>query len=112
MACGLPPIVLYSLIVEGSPLQYRWTWAAVAAILYLAIVGTIVAFWLFYWLLERVESTLAMMISVVTPFVAVVIGWAVLDERLPPQTSLGGVLIMAGIALLVLRRNSAANNPA
>lgn len=108
MICGLPPIILYTFIFEGSPLQYHWTWKAIASVLYLAIVGTVVAFWLYYWLLSKVESTMAMMISVATPLIAVLIDWAVLDERLPTQTFLGGVLIMASIATIVFRKPAAA----
>jgi drug/metabolite transporter (DMT)-like permease len=104
MVCGLPPLIAYSLIVEGNPLHYHWTWQAVAALLHLASVGTIAAFWLYYWLLKRVESTFAMLISVVTPLIAVIVGWVVLDERLPPQTLLGGVLILASIVLTVFGR--------
>jgi drug/metabolite transporter (DMT)-like permease len=44
------------------------------------------------------------MISVVTPLIAVLIGWIVLDERLPPQTAFGGLLIVSSIALIALRR--------
>ncbi|MGB5013782.1 MAG: EamA family transporter, partial [Pyrinomonadaceae bacterium] len=86
MLCGLPAIIIYSLIAEGNPLTFNWTWKAVGCILYLTIAGTIAAFWLYYWLLGRIESTKAMMISLVTPLLAVVIGWLVLGEKLPPQT--------------------------
>jgi drug/metabolite transporter (DMT)-like permease len=104
MICGLPIIVMLALITEGNPLAFHWTGTAIAAVLYLAIPGTIVAFWLFYWLLSRVESTTATMISVVTPLIAVTIGWLVLDERLPTQTALGGLLIVSSIAVNALRR--------
>ncbi|MBC7983669.1 MAG: EamA family transporter [Candidatus Obscuribacterales bacterium] len=107
MLCGLPMIIAYSLIVEGNPLHFRWTGQAVAAVIYLTIFGTVIAFWLFYWLLGRVESTMPMMISVVTPLIAVLLGWIVLGETLPPQTFFGGLLIMASIALTVFKRNSA-----
>jgi drug/metabolite transporter (DMT)-like permease len=107
MVCGLPPNVAYGFIVEGNPFVFHWTWQAMTAVLYLAVLGTVAAFWLFYWLLRRVESTIATMISVVTPLIAVVIGWIVLDERLPPQTSLGGLLIISSIALIALRRRAA-----
>lgn len=103
MSVSLPFIIGYSLIVEGSPLKYRWTATAVICIAYLTIFGTIAAFWLYYWLLRRIESTNAMMISLVTPLIAVVIGGIVLGERLPPQTLAGGVLIMASIALIIFR---------
>jgi drug/metabolite transporter (DMT)-like permease len=106
MVCGLPPVIVWSLISEGSPLAYRWTWQAVACVLYLTVVGTVAAFWLFYWLLERVESNQAMMISVVTPLIAVLIGWLVLGETLPAQTAIGGALILGSIALIVVRQSA------
>lgn len=106
MVCGLPLIIIYSLIQEGNPLNFRWTWRAVICVLYLTILGTIAAFWLYYWLLSKIESTKAMMISLVTPLIAVVVGAIFLDERLPPQTFFGGVLIIASIGLIVFRRKS------
>jgi drug/metabolite transporter (DMT)-like permease len=104
MICGLPALLIYSLVAEGNPLTFRWTWTAVACVLYLTILGTIAAFWLYYWLLSRIESTRAMMISLVTPLIAVLIGAIFLGERLPPQTLFGGVLIISGIGLIVFRR--------
>ena len=106
MICGLPLIVVYSLLREGNPLTYHWSWRAVISVLYLTILGTIAAFWLYYWLLSKIESTKAMMISLVTPLVAVVVGAIVLGEWLPPQTFFGGVLIIASIGLIVFRRRS------
>lgn len=104
MICGLPAIIIYSLVAEGNPLTFNWTWQAVICVLYLTIFGTIAAFWLYYWLLSRIESTKAMMISLVTPLIAVVIGAIVLGETLPPQTGIGGLLIIASIGLIVFRR--------
>lgn len=104
MICGLPFIIIYSLVQEGNPLNFRWTWRAVICVVYLTVVGTIAAFWLYYWLLGKVESTKAMMISLVTPLIAVVIGAIVLGEVLPAQTFFGGILILASIGLIVFRK--------
>ena len=106
MLCGLPAIVVYSLVAEGNPINFNWSWKAIGCVLYLTIAGTIAAFWLYYWLLDKIESTKAMMISLVTPLLAVVIGWLVLGEKLPPQTGFGGLLIIASIGLIVFRRKS------
>ena len=103
MLCGLPVIIAYALITEGSPLRHDWNWVAIGCVVYLTVAGTIAAFWLYYWLLSRIESTKAMMISLVTPLLAVVIGALVLGETLPPQTLFGGLLIIASIGLIVLR---------
>ena len=104
MICGLPLIIIYSITVEGNPLTFHWTWRSMICILYLTIFGTIVAFWLYYWLLSKIESTKAMMISLVTPLIAVVIGAVTIGEKMPPQTGLGGFLIIASIGLIVFRR--------
>ena len=102
--CGLPAIIAYALIREGNPLRLHWTWLSLVCVLYLTILGTVAAFWLYYWLLSRIESTRAMMISLVTPLIAVVIGAVFLGERLPPTTLFGGLLIIASIGLIVFRR--------
>ena len=107
MICGLPLIIIYSLVQEGNPLDSNWTWRAIICILYLTIAGTIAAFWLYYWLLSKIESTKAMMISLVTPLIAVVIGAVFLGETLPPQTFFGGILILASIGLIVFKGRSA-----
>ncbi len=104
MICGLPAIVIYSLVAEGNPLNYNWSLRAVICVLYLTIAGTVAAFWLYYWLLGKIESTKAMMISLVTPLIAVVIGAIVLDESLPAQTGIGGLLIIGSIGLIVFRK--------
>jgi drug/metabolite transporter (DMT)-like permease len=51
-----------------------------------------------------------MMISLVTPLIAVVIGGIFLGERLPPQTFFGGLLILASIGLIVFRRKGNLNS--
>lgn len=111
MLWGLPLIIIYSLVHEGNPINYHWTWRAVLCILYLTILGTIAAFWLYYVLLSKIESTKAMMISLVTPLIAVVIGAIFLGERLPAQTFAGGILIMASIGLIVFRKKKSRDLP-
>ena len=106
MLCGLPAIVIYALLAEGNPLNLNWSFTAIACVIYLTIAGTIAAFWLYYWLLSRIESTKAMMISLVTPLLAVVLGGIFLGETLPPQTFFGGLLIIASIGLIVIRSRS------
>ncbi len=108
MVCGIAPVFVYALTVEGNPLRLNWSWRAIICVLYLSVFGTIAAFWLYYWLLSKIESTKAMMISLFTPLIAVVIGGIFLGERLPVQTFFGGVLILASIGLIVFRKRKSA----
>jgi drug/metabolite transporter (DMT)-like permease len=104
MLCAFPAIALYALLAEGNPLEINWSWTAIGCVIYLTVAGTILAFWLYYWLLSRIDSTKAMMISLVTPLLAVILGGIFLGETLPPQTLVGGLMITASIGLIVLRK--------
>ena len=105
MLVGQIPLWLVGLSTEGNPLNFNWTRQAVVCVLFLAIVGSIVAFWLYYWLLSKIDVSKAMMIAFVTPLVAVFIG-SFFGEKLEIQTLFGGVLILASIGLIVLKKKT------
>lgn len=98
MLCGLAPLMVAGLAFEGSPVRFHWTRLAVLSLIYLTIVGSVVAFLLYYWLVRNMDVTKTMLISLVTPFVAVLLGMIVLGERLTWRTLAGGALIISGIA--------------
>jgi drug/metabolite transporter (DMT)-like permease len=102
MLVGHIPLWFVGLSIEGSPFDFHWSWKAVICVLYLAIMGSIVAFWLYYWLLSKIDVTRAMMIAFVTPLVAVIIG-GFFDEKLELQTLFGGLLILLSVFLIVIR---------
>jgi drug/metabolite transporter (DMT)-like permease len=104
MFFGLIPLMLVGLLLEGNPLAFRWTPMAVVSMLYLAVVGSVIAFLLYYWLVHNMDVTKSMLIALVTPVVAVVLGMVVLGEELTWRTILGGLMIMAGIGLIVVRK--------
>jgi drug/metabolite transporter (DMT)-like permease len=101
MFAGLIPLCVVGFIREGNPLNFRWTMSAAICVLYLAIVGSIIAFWLYYNLLGKIDVTKAMMIAVVTPVIAVIIGALYLGEKLAIQTLFGGLLVLASVGLMV-----------
>jgi drug/metabolite transporter (DMT)-like permease len=103
MLFGLIPLLLIGIPLEGNPFNFRWTTIAVVALFYLAIVGSVIAFLLYYWLMKNMDVTNTMLIALVTPVFAVILGMLVLDERLSWRTLLGSSMIMSGIALIVLR---------
>ncbi|MBC8029274.1 MAG: EamA family transporter [Pyrinomonadaceae bacterium] len=111
MFFGLIPLLLIGIPLEGNPLHYRWTGMAVVSLFYLAIVGSVIAFLLYYWLVQHMEVTNTMLIALVTPVFAVILGMLVLNEELDWRTVAGGAMIMSGIGLIVLRRAKPAPVP-
>jgi drug/metabolite transporter (DMT)-like permease len=104
MLFGLIPLLLYGVAFEGNPFDFRWSAIAVLSLLYLAVVGSVIAFLLYYWLMQNMDVTKTMLISLVTPVVAVILGMLVLDEQLSWRTLVGGAMIMAGIGFIVVRK--------
>lgn len=97
MFFGLIPLLLIGIPLEGNPFTYRWTPVAVLSLLYLAVVGSVIAFVLYYWLVHKMDVTKTMLISLITPVVAVLLGMVVLGEDWSWRTVAGGVMIMAGV---------------
>lgn len=104
MLFGLIPLLLIGIPLEGNPLHFRWTTMAVVSLFYLALVGSVVAFLLYYWLMQNMDVTKTMLIALVTPVVAVILGMIVLKEELGWRTLAGGLMIMSGIGLIVMAR--------
>jgi drug/metabolite transporter (DMT)-like permease len=73
---------------------------AVAALAYLTIFGSAIAFLAYYWLLRVIPATRVSLFLYVTPVVAVVLGTLLGHEQLAVQTGIGAVLVFASIALM------------
>lgn len=103
MTFGLIPLLAYGVAFEGNPLALHWTRSAVFSLFYLALVGSALAFFLAYWLVRNMDVTKTMLISLVTPIVAVAVGAIMLGEKLSGRETLGGICVLGGIGLVVLR---------
>ncbi len=88
---------------RGVPI--RWTATAIASVLYLAIVGTVVTFSLYFWLLRHTAASRMSLIAYVTPAIALLLGGLVGREPITAFTLSGCALILAGVALVVRGRH-------
>ena len=103
MAGGCVPLLVGGMAVEGSPLGFEWSPLAVAALAYLTIPGSVIAFLMYYWLIRHTPVTWVLLIPLVTPLVAVLFGVLFAGETVGWHTAAGGAAIITGVALAVLR---------
>lgn len=82
----------------------RWTGPALASIAYLALVGTVLGFGLYFWLLRYAPASQLALTAYVIPLVALTLGALLADEPVGAHTALGAALILAGVALVLRRR--------
>jgi drug/metabolite transporter (DMT)-like permease len=111
MIFGAVPLFSLGLIVEGSPLHFHWTGRAFLCLLYLALVGSALAFLLLYWLLPRMPVNNLQTISLITPPGAVAIGWLLGGETFSVWSLLGGALVLAGVWMIFQKKTAPAGEP-
>ncbi|MBL9079410.1 MAG: EamA family transporter [Planctomycetes bacterium] len=89
--------------VGERPLALPWTWRVVAATLYLALIGTTLAFGVYFRLLRSAPASMLSLITYVTPVLAMLLGAAVGDGDMTVAAWLGTALVAGGVALVVRR---------
>ncbi len=72
------------------------SWAALA---YLALAGSVIAFTAYVWLLDHAPGPIVATYTFVNPVIAVALGWAALGERPGLPTLLGMILVVGSVAL-------------
>ncbi len=100
LAIGFPSgvIAFTPLVAPGLSLDIPavgWFW-----LLYLAIIPSVVGYWLYQRGLQDVSATTASIITLLEPLVAAILAWALFDERLGLIGWIGGLLLMGSIVLL------------
>jgi drug/metabolite transporter (DMT)-like permease len=73
---------------------------AALAWLFLVVFGSLVAFTAYIWLLGVTSIAKAGTYAYVNPIVAVILGWAVLGERITARTVIAAIVILVGVALV------------
>jgi drug/metabolite transporter (DMT)-like permease len=92
----------------GSVDPGGFTLESAAAWLYLGIVGSLVAFTAYAWLLRNAPISKVVTHQYVNPLVAILLGAAVLGEEITVTTGLGAALIVGSVFVAVRQENAAA----
>ncbi|MBN2430211.1 MAG: DMT family transporter [Acidobacteria bacterium] len=68
---------------------------------YLSVFGTVLPFLGLFWLLTRMDTTRLSMITLITPVLALILGWLIMDERISVTIFVAATLILAGVVLVL-----------
>jgi drug/metabolite transporter (DMT)-like permease len=74
-------------------------WKTIGSVVFLGVVGTAVAYLLFYTIIAGAGAAYASLVTYLVPPVALAYGAVFLDERIGLAAIAGLVLILAGVAL-------------
>jgi drug/metabolite transporter (DMT)-like permease len=73
---------------------------AIFSIIYLALIGTAIAFVVYFWMLKNTSAVLMSMITFVTPPLALFWGWLLMGEHISIFLIIGMILIFIGITVI------------
>lgn len=95
---GAVMLGLVALLIEPvSSIQF--TSSQLLPILYLSIMGTIVTFGIYFKLIKMTSAVTMSYVSVITPVIAVFLGWIILGEHLDAYEIGGSALVLIGTAI-------------
>jgi len=77
---------------------------SVAALVYLILLGSLIGFTAYVWLLRHVAPSKVATYAYVNPLVAVFLGYVLADEPLTPRVALSALVIIAGVIVITLKR--------
>ena len=95
LIAGVVMITLGLLFEDTSSVVFDGN--AVFSVLYLAFFGTLVTFTTYYWLMKRINVVILSLSAFITPIVAIVLGWLILNESLSGRDFIGTILVLIGI---------------
>lgn len=102
-------LVPLALVLEGLPGQL--TGQNVAGYAYLALVGSVLGYTLWFRGLRALQPTDVTFLGLLNPVVATALGWAVLDQTLTTVQLLGGGVVLVSLVVAQVRPRQAAAEP-
>jgi drug/metabolite transporter (DMT)-like permease len=90
----------------------RVTTASLAAMLYLIVFGSVIAFTAYVWLLRVTTSSMVGTHAYVNPIVAVALGAALGGERITLLTIVSAITIVAGVVLVLIEHTRSSDTQA
>lgn len=71
-----------------------------AALIYLILVGAVIGFTAFFWLVRNTSTAKATTYAYVNPIVAIVLGWALAHEPVTPRVLVAATVIISGVVMI------------
>ena len=97
MVAGAVTSLAGGILEAANPLDFDLsTWGT---IIYLAVLGSFVAFSLYFWTIQRIDVTLLSYQTFIIPILALLFGWIFIHEGVSRHVALGTLLILGGITL-------------
>ncbi len=92
-------LFLMVVLATGTEWPQEWSQTSMIGIGYLAVIGSLVGFVLYFYILDHLSASRVTMVTLLAPVLAVFWGYVFLDEVFQEATLQGVLLLLLGLAL-------------
>jgi drug/metabolite transporter (DMT)-like permease len=93
------PLFFTSWLITDGNIPTEWPQQALTATVYLGMLGSVLGFALYYYLIKHMDTGRVALITLITPVSALLLGHMLNDEVVLPQVWLGTACILFGLGL-------------
>ena len=96
---SLPLFIVNWLLIDGSINISDWQFRSVWATLYLGVFGSLIGFFAYFFVLQKLTASTVALITLITPIIALSLGAVFNDEIITNKILLGASFVILGLAI-------------
>lgn len=99
LTLSLPLFVMNWLILDGTVDYSQWELRSIWATVYLGVFGSLIGFFAYFLVLQKLTASTVALITLITPVIALSLGAMLNNEVIHSQLIIGAILVILGLAL-------------
>ncbi|MBB4805967.1 drug/metabolite transporter (DMT)-like permease [Chryseobacterium defluvii] len=96
---GIVQIILAFLFSEDYNFG-NWSTRSISAMLYLAVFGSVAAFFAFHYALTKISPVQVSILAYINTIISIFLSWLILDEKISAKFLIAAVLIILGVFII------------
>jgi drug/metabolite transporter (DMT)-like permease len=105
--CSFWPLLALTAATEHGQLAAAQSWGFVAAVVFSALVVSVLIHTAYYGLIQKYEANLISPLTLMTPLATIAMGIAITHDHFDVRMAFGAALALLGVLIIALRRNAA-----
>jgi drug/metabolite transporter (DMT)-like permease len=99
LTVSLPFFIINWLLLDGTVDISVWQTRSIWATIYLGVFGSLIGFFAYFFVLQRLTASTVALITLVTPIIALTLGAVLNDEVIHSKLIFGALLVILGLAV-------------
>ena len=99
LSIATPLFFITWLVLDGSLAISQWQEKSIWSTLYLGVFGSLIGFFAYFYVLQRLTASSVALITLITPVIALTLGATLNNEVLNSKILFGACLVISGLAI-------------